>query len=152
MAAWSVLLWHRTVDMLEHGTQTCTTPKSPLFINCSKTNSASTSDLTLEKTKDMLKDPGKVMILHDVHLKNNLSEIKIRKSKRGSYFSISKLLMSKMNKKVTGTTKNGFEYPKSHRPVSLQEDQDNQKVLQTSAEYSCSVSYARTGWLVDCLT
>ncbi|KAK2566631.1 Phosphatidylinositol-glycan-specific phospholipase D [Acropora cervicornis] len=128
MAAWSVLLWHRTIDMLEHGTQTCTIPKSPLFINCSKTNSASTSDLTLEKTKDMLKNPGKLMILHNVHLKNNLSEIKIRKSKRGSYFSISKSLMSKMNKEVKGTTKNGFEYQKSQRPVSLQEDKDNQKV------------------------
>lgn len=60
MAAWSVLLWHRTIDMLEHGTQTCTIPKSPLFINCSKTNSASASaaDLMLEKTKDMLKNPG----------------------------------------------------------------------------------------------
>ena len=60
MAAWSVLLWHKTIDMLEHGTDVCVIPKSPIFINCNKTDHV--TGLKTKQSYRTLKNPGTVIL------------------------------------------------------------------------------------------
>ena len=147
MAGWSVILWHRTIDMLEHGTGTCTIPKSPLFINCNKTDRF-VMQLKEAQLKENLKNPGTVLLRPGVHKKVNLSDINIRQSERGSYFSFSKSFKSKIKKDVKGTSKSCFECQKSHPQVTVHENKADEGMTTTYVQYSSSVPYARAGWLV----
>ena len=145
MAAWSVLLWHRTIDMLEHGTDICTIPTNPLFINCSKSNRD--NPMLLRTTqKKRLKNPGTVMLQQDLHKKVNLSDLNVRHTKRGSYLSFSKSLVSKIYKTVEGTIKNYLGCLKEDPQVTVDENRADHKMPTASAEYSSSVPYARVGW------
>lgn len=145
MAGWSVILWHRTIDMLEHGTGTCTIPKSPLFINCNKTDRFVTQ-LKEAQLKENLKNPGTVLLRPGVHKKVNLSDINIRQSERGSYFSFSKSFKSKIKKDVKGMSKSCFECQKSHPRVTVHKNKADEGMTTTYVQYSSSVPYARAGW------
>ena len=142
MAAWSVLLWHKTIDMLEHGTDVCVIPKSPLFINCNKSD-----HVTALKTKmsmRRLKNPGTV-ILQELGKKVNLSDLNIRQTERGSYFSLSESLHSKaLNKRELSRVCHSSE--NCHLKVITNENSANQVALTKSSEYWSSVPYARLGW------
>ena len=142
MAAWSVLLWHKTIDMLEHGTDVCVIPKSPLFINCNKSDHATA--LKTKKSMRTLKNPGTV-ILQELGKKVNLSDLNIRQTERGSYFSLSESLHSKaLNKRELSRGCHGSE--NCHLKVITNENSANQVALTKSAEYWSSVPYARLGW------
>ena len=145
MAAWSVLLWHKTIDMLEHGTDVCVIPKSPLFINCNKSDQATA--LKTKKSMRRLKNPGTV-ILQELGKKVNLSDLNIRQTERGSYFSLSESLRSKtLNKREFSRGCPGSE--NCHLEVIANDNTADQVGLTKSAEYWCSVPYARLGWWVD---
>ena len=145
MAAWSVLLWHKTIDMLEHGTDVCVIPKSPLFINCNKSDQATA--LKTKKSMRRLKNPGTV-ILQELGKKVNLSDLNIRQTERGSYFSLSESLRSKtLNKRELSRGCPGSE--NCHLEVIANDNTADQVGLTKSAEYWCSVPYARLGWWVD---
>lgn len=145
MAAWSVLLWHSTIDMLEEGTDTCTIPTNPLFINCSK-SSRDNPMLPRTTQKKRLKNPGTVMLQQDLHKKVNLSDLNVRRTKRGSYMSFSKSLVSKIYEKVDGGRKKCLGCQKEDPQVTVNENRAAHEVSTVSAEYSSSVPYARVGW------
>lgn len=77
MAAWTGLIWHDAITMLEHGTNTCKIPRNPLFIQCNK------SKELLSQTTTVLKNPGTVF-----HLKSyeglSLMDINAISTKRGT--------------------------------------------------------------------
>lgn len=142
MAAWSVLLWHKTIDMLEHGTDTCSIPKSPLFISCNK----SEHGILLQRTQQQkLWNPGMIMLQRDIHTTLRLSDVNIKQSRRGSFFSFSESLQSKIQK-VKNFKKTCLG--SANHPPQIAENVNNvdQEVTMTPVEYSCSVPYARTGW------
>lgn len=142
MAAWSVLLWHKTIDMLEHGTDVCVIPKSPLFINCNKTDHA--TGLKTKQSNRKLKNPGTV-ILQEIHKKVNLSDLNIRRTERGSYLSLSESLQAKtLNKRELSWGCRGSE--NCHLEVIANENSADQVPLTTPAEYWSSMPYARLGW------
>ena len=144
MAAWSVLLWHKTIDMLEHGTDVCVIPKSPLFINCNKTDQA--TGLTKQSNR-RLKNPGTV-ILQEIQKNVNLSDLNIRQTQRGSYFSLPESLHAKMlSKRELSRGCHGSE--NCHLGIKANENSADQAGLTTSAEYFSSVPYSRLGWWVD---
>ena len=138
MAAWSVLLWHKTIDMLEHGTDTCVIPKSPLFINCNKSNHSTGLKRTQSNIK--LKNPG-TKILQEIYKNVNLSDLNIKQTDRGSYFSLSESLHTKVHKKRE-LPRHCHGSQNCYLKVMATVDQG----LTTSAEYSSSVPYARLGW------
>ena len=145
MAAWSVLLWHKSIDMLEHGTDVCVIPKSPLFINCNKTGHA--TGLKTKQSNRKLKNPG-TAILQEIHKKVNLSDLNIRRTERGSYLSLSESLQAKaLNKRELSRGCHGSE--NCHLKVIANENNVDQVGLTTPAEYWSSVPYARLGWWVD---
>ena len=151
MAAWSILLWHKTIDMLEHGTDTCAIPKSPLFINCSK--NAHADPMQLETTqKKRLRNPGTVTLKHDIHKNINLSQLNIKQTQRGSYLSFSKSLLAKISKKVKGLIKSCLGCLKPHPRMKVSENTADREMVTTSTEYSSSVPYARVGWWVGCFS
>lgn len=141
MAAWSVLLWHKTVDMLEHGTDVCVIPKSPLFINCNKSDHA--TGLKTTQSNRRLRNPGTVTP-QKIHKNVNLSDLNIKQTKRGSYFSLSESLRKKVNKNK--------EFSKTCRdsqncqPKVTANENSVDIGRSTYAEYSSSVPYARLGW------
>ena len=142
MAAWSVLLWHKTIDMLEHGTDTCSIPKSPLFISCNK----SEHGILLQRTqRQKLWNPGMIMLQQDIHKTLRLSDVNIKESRRGSFFSLSESLQSKIQK-VKNFKKSCLG--SANNPPQITENVNNvdQEVTMTPVEYSSSVPYARTGW------
>jgi len=159
MAAWSVLLWYRTIDMLEHGTDTCTIPTSPLFINCSK--SSHSNPMILRTTqKKALNNPGTIWLQQDIHKNVNLSDVNIKRSKRGSYLSFSTSLRAKMYEKVKKLVKSCIDCikPKVKKiinsctdcvkphPRVIMNDNSADQITATSSKYSSSVPYARVGW------
>ena len=144
MAAWSVLLWHRTIDMLEHGTDVCTIPHSPLFINCNKSSLGNPIVPTTQKER--LKNPGTVMLQQDLHKRVNLSDLNVRRTKRGSYLSFSKSVVSKINKNIQERMKNCLGCLKEDPQVIVNENRVDDDMPTASAEYSSSVPYARVGW------
>ena len=145
MAAWSVLLWHKAIDMLEHGTDVCVIPKSPLFINCNKSDHA--TGFKTKQSNKRLKNPG-TAILHEIRKNVNLSDLNIKHTERGSYFSLSESLRTKrLNKRELPR---GCHHSKNcHLKVIANENSADQVQLTTSAEYWSSVPYARLGWWVD---
>lgn len=145
MAAWSGLLWHKTIDMLEHGTDTCVIPKSPLFINCNESNFS--SGLKRTQPNRRLKNPGTTM-LQEFRKNLNLSDLNIKQTSRGSYFSLSDSLRTKSIKKRE--LSRGCHGSQNCRlKVITDQDRTDQGRLTTSAEYSSSVPYARLGWWVE---
>ncbi|CAH3188460.1 unnamed protein product, partial [Porites evermanni] len=142
LCSWSVLLWHKTIDMLEHGTDTCSIPKSPLFISCNK----SEHGILLQRTqRQKLWNPGMIMLQQDIHKTLRLSDVNIKQSRRGSFFSLSESLQSKIQKlKNFKKTCLGS----ANNPPQITENVNNvdQEVTMTPVEYSSSVPYARTGW------
>lgn len=145
MAAWSVLLWHKTIDMLEHGTDVCVIPKSPLFINCNKSDHA--AGLKIKQSNRRLKNPG-TAILQEIRKNVNLSDLNIKQTKRGSYFSLSESLRTKrLNKRELSRDCHGSE--NCHLKIIASENSADKVGLTTSAEYSSSVPYARLGWWVN---
>ena len=145
MAAWSALVWHRAIDMLEHGTDTCMIPKSPLFINCNKSDLGDTA-LRQTKPSKRLKNPGTVTLQQSVHKTVNLSEVTIKQSKRGSFMSFTKSQISKIYKAVKRIAKSCLSCLKPHPRVIASENSADQETSTTSVEYSSSVPYARVGW------
>ena len=144
MAAWSVLLWHKTIDMLEHGTDTCAIPKSPLFINCNESDHV--TSLKTAQSNRRLKNPGTVM-LQEIHKNVNLSDLSIKRTKRGSYLSLPASLHAKMVKKRE--ISRGCHGTQNCRlKVISNEIRGDQGRSTSSAEYSSSVPYARLGWWV----
>lgn len=145
MAAWSVLLWHKTIDMLEHGTDSCVIPKSPLFISCNMSDHA--TGLKRKQSNRRLKNPGTTM-LQEFRKNMDLSELNIKQTKRGSYFSLSESLRTKVIKKRE--LSRGCDGSQTcHLKVIAHENHKDQGRLTTSAEYSSSVPYARLGWWVE---
>ena len=142
MAAWSVLLWHRTIDMLEHGTDTCTIPKSPLFITCNKSDHGKLVQKTQQRE---LRNPGTIMLQQDIHKNVKLTDLNIKQSRRGSYFSLSESLHTKIHKSKD-LTKSCFGCLKPHPRVVVNGNSADQDMVTTSVEYSSSVPYARVGW------
>ena len=143
MAAWSVLLWHKTIDMLEHGTDVCVIPKSPLFIKCNKSDPATV--LSRRQLNRNLKNPGTVTVLQEMYKNMDFSDLNVKQTKRGSYFSISESLHQKMlkSKNVSGHCHGSQN---CHLKVISNENSADQGTLTISAEYSSSVPYARLGW------
>lgn len=142
MAAWSVLLWHKTIDMLEHGTDVCTIPHSPLFISCNKSDPATV--LSRRQFDKKLKNPGTVTPAEILKLVD-FSDINFKQTKRGTYFSLSESLHKKMlkNKNVS---RGCHGSQNCHLRETSSENRVDQETLSKSAEYSSSVPYARLGW------
>ena len=141
MAAWSVLLWHKTIDMLEHGTDVCTIPHSPLFVSCNKSDPATV--LSRRQFDKKLKNPGTVTPAEILKLVD-FSDINFKQTKRGTYFSLSESLHKKMLK-----NKNVSRGCHGSQNCHLRETSSENRVDQEtskSAEYSSSVPYARLGW------
>ena len=137
MAAWSSLLWHDTVDMIEHGTDTCKIPKSPLFIQCN----ASRHPIPASNSKNRnLKNPG-VVLAEEVFDGLSPSDMMVRHSERGVHFSPSPNLLDKLrpSKKTSVTQKRRENY------VSALISSRGNQVSYKTAVYSTKTPYARLG-------
>lgn len=78
MAGWSTLLWHDTITMLEHGTNTCIIPRNPLFIQCNKTRgNPSQIDYPL------LKNPGTVVPLEELLQHSKIDDVQTLSTQQG---------------------------------------------------------------------
>ena len=142
MAAWSVLLWHKTIDMLEHGTDVCVIPHSPLFISCNKSDSATAS--SRRQLDKKIKNPGTVTPAEILKLAD-FSNINMKQTKRGTYFSLSESLHEKMLKSKS-LSRDCHGSQNCHLKVMSNENSADKRALLMSAEYSSSVPYARLGW------
>lgn len=142
MAAWSILLWHKTIDMLEHGTDVCVIPHSPLFISCNTSDSATAS--SRRQLDKKLKNPGTVTPAEILKLAD-FSNINMKQTKRGTYFSLSESLHEKMLKSKS-LSRDCHGSQNCHLKVMSNENSADKRALLMSAEYSSTVPYARLGW------
>ena len=141
MAAWSSVLWHDTVDMLEHGTETCFLPHSPLFINCNQSNHAILKTMGVRK----LKNPGTVL-LQGVLDGLKPSDLNIKQTARGSLLSLSESLRTKLYQSQNSQLPGYREYMKRRYPQVIRNTHTTDLHTVKIAEYSCSVPYAQLGW------
>ena len=129
MAAWSSLLWHDTVDMLEHGVSFCHVPESPLFIKCNKSRHSAESPTKNKK----FKNPGQALPKELFHIVSPEHVVTV-KSERGIHFSpVEGLLEAKKLDKQEGL-----------QSVLVKRNVDQKNIK--SAVYTTKVQYARLGW------
>ena len=136
MAAWSSLLWHDTVDMLEYGTSFCHVPKSPLFIKCNASRHAVKELVSSTK----LKNPGPVLP-KDLFQVVPTEHVVAVTSDRGIHLSPSVELLrtvERQKKVKTGERNKGFK--------SSYKQQKKDATIIKSAVYTTKVPYSRLGW------
>lgn len=139
MAAWSGLIWHDTIDMLEHGTNFCYVPKNPLFIRCNKTRTIS------EPKETALKNPGIISLPAELLENFKLSDVEVKRTDQGIYLSLKENLIHEIftqslkERKIElsqGIKKNG----------KITFNRNIGELVYRSASYSTKTSYAKLGW------
>lgn len=130
MAAWSSIIWHESVHLIEKGSAACEMPRNTLYIRCTPEKSMGLSDYNNE----IRRRPRQISL---IHFKNvNSADIKITRASRGAYFDI------------RGKTAEKLQAMEGYRQTAL----DKRKIFgqhhweSKSPIFSTKVKYAELGW------
>lgn len=136
MAAWSGLIWHDAIDMLEHGTNFCYVPKSPLFIHCNKTK-------TIRESREIaLRNPGTISVPELLEI-FKLSDVEVKRTDQGIYLSLKENFIHEI---FTQSLKEKIELKGRENSDKIIFDRNTGEMTYQSASYSTKTSYANLGW------
>ncbi|EDO37905.1 predicted protein [Nematostella vectensis] len=141
MAGWTGLIWHDAIDMLEHGTNICNVPHSPISIHCNTTRRKRLASPLQEKT---LKNPGLSIPISELLDMSSLSleDIVVEETHRGILYSARKHL----NKRIAHQRQMIKPKITSPKPiVNMAQDDLSYK----SATYGLKQAYAKLGWSIS---
>lgn len=128
MAAWTSIIWHDVVHLIEFGNSTCVIPRNTLYIRC-RGQQIERGLLKVKQTNSGSDKQRQILLIHRENV--NMEDIQITQAFRGVYFNI------------VGETYHKVRTLEKKVKLFQQRKPDSNSIMLTTKN-----SFARLGWQV----